>query len=290
VMMAISAVVLAATDPFGASGTTQAASPGQPVRNSSSRALGRLVSAGDEAGVHFTGGGLLAVGVVDGGSLPAEAKLRGRVTDEAGKPLGHVRYRISAVEEWGNGQWKLSPPNKGLVFSGRPSVPTDGEGRFGLEFPGKVRYDLQFDRDGYAPVFLYQVGPEAGELHVIMKEGVAVRGAIVRRDAKRRSDESRLVVKLRFPSRDIWFETSTHVDAEGRFEFPHVSPATAAPGWKEPAQWQIVCLGKVLRIDVVEGKPLDVRLEISEKDVERDYRERGGRPQSTSRPGFTSAW
>jgi len=200
------------------------------------------------------------------------------VTDQAGTPLGQVRWRISAVEKWQDGQWTL-PPLTYLPRSDQPEFVTDSEGRFELKFPEKARYDVQFDKDGYAPVFVYQVGSDAGELHVVMKEGVPVRGSIVRMDGARLTGKAPLVVKLQFPSRDVWFATSTHVDAQGRFEFPHVSPPTKAPFWKEPAQWQIVCLGKVVRIDVAEGKPVDVRIEISQADIERNYQwERLGKP------------
>jgi hypothetical protein len=200
----------------------------------------------------------------------------GRVTDQAGTPLGQVRWRISAVEKWQDGQWTL-PPLTYLPRSDQPEFVTDSEGRFELKFPEKARYDLQFDKDGYAPVFLYQVGSDAGELHVVMKEGVAVRGSIVRMDGTRLTGTAPLVVKLRFPSRDVWFQTSTHVDAQGWFEFPHVSPPAKAPFWKETPQWQIVCLGKGVRIDVVEGKPVDVRVEISQADIERDFQWEGMR-------------
>ena len=217
--------------------------------------------------------------------VPSESSVKpvpnvvvGRVTDQAGTPLGQVRWRISAVEKWQDGQWTL-PSLTYLPRSDQPEFVTDSEGRFELKFPEKARYDLQFDKDGYAPVFLYQVGSDAGELHVVMKEGVAVRGSIVGMDGSPLTGKAQLVVKLRYPSRDVWFQTSTHVDAQGRFEFPHVSPPTKAPFWKDPAQWQIVCLGKVVPIDVAEGKPVDVRIEISQADIEGNNQwERLGKP------------
>lgn len=207
---------------------------------------------------------------------PAPNSVVGRVTDQTGKPIGNVRWRISAVEEWRDGQWELYPPKAGIIVTGPPASVTDAEGRFALTFPDKARYDLQFDKEGFAPVFLYQVELEARELQVIMEKGVPVRGSIVRADGTPLTGKTPLVVKLQFPSRDVWFATSTHVDAQGRFEFPHVSPPAKAPFWKEATQWQIVCLSKVVRIDVAEGKPAEVRIEISQADIERDYRERGG--------------
>jgi hypothetical protein len=56
---------------------------------------------------------------------PKPAAITGQVTDQNGKPLANVRWRISAIEAWRDGQWELTH-NLGEPNGG------DRTGRFGM--------------------------------------------------------------------------------------------------------------------------------------------------------------
>ncbi len=191
----------------------------------------------------------------------------GIVTDESGEPLSGVSWWISAFEEWRDGRWENV-----LRTGWTGKHTTDEDGRFEVTFNNKVRYDLQFDKWGYAPAFLFQISPysplrllsrgrSAGrtgtdfpELRVRMKKGVLVRGQ-VRIEGKNRPDFSGINVVLRLPnSRGLWFKKTTLVDHEGKFRF-YASPPPTPPG--PTSKWQLVCAGEVVMLDVDENTPVD---------------------------------
>lgn len=207
---------------------------------------------------------------VIGAALPAVPALTaqtatgtrvGRVVDQAGNLIENVRWRIGAVEDWRDGRWALTH------YSGVPrEYFTDGEGRFELPFHGRQRFDLQFDRSGFGPVFLYRVAQEASELRVVMKAGILVRGTVVCSDEN--LFRERVLVELRLPGRDFWFQQKTLTDADGHFEF-YASTPPLEPGRAAPSRWQIVCAGKVVLIDVTDAEPVDVQIELSVKAQEQ---------------------
>jgi hypothetical protein len=182
------------------------------------------------------------------------ATVTGKVIDEAGKPLGGVTWEISGIEQWDGGEWTI------VFTTGRSLAKTTGEdGKFEIAFLGKVRYDLQFDKYGYGPAFLYQVSPETPEVQVVMKEGSLVQGVVTRSDNGQPCREATIVV-MRLPNpRGTWFKKSTLVDHDGRFKFfasPPSNPPMPHP-LENPIKWQVICAGEVISIDVVEGKPVD---------------------------------
>jgi hypothetical protein len=195
---------------------------------------------------------------------PKPVQVHGVVTDEAGKPLDGVTWRTSGIEEWRDGRWKLAfftPPAQEHT--------TADDGRFTLEFPTTCRFDLQFDKWGYGPVFVYQVGPDSPEIQVKMRKGVLVQGR-VRRTDKHVFDLGPTMVAVKLPNRrGVWYQKTTPVDHEGKFRFyvcpPPLPPDDdVAPKWPpvpprpdRPILWQIVCAGEVVQIDVEEGKPID---------------------------------
>ncbi len=179
------------------------------------------------------------------------ATVSGIVTDEAGKPLSGVSWWISAFEEWRDGEWEV------VYRTGDTRKhTTDENGRFEVTFYGKVRYDLQFDQWSYGPAFLFQIGSDSPELKVKMKKGVLVTGEIEIK-GKNRPDFDGINVVLRLPNpRGLWFKRTTLVDYTGTFRF-FASPSPAIPGHVEVPQWQLLCAGEVVMLDVDENKPPD---------------------------------
>jgi len=198
------------------------------------------------------------------------ATVSGKVTDEAGTPLGGVRWQISAIEEWHEGGWEI------VFYTGDPPVNITGDdGRFEVTFHGKVRYDLQFDKWGFGPAFLYQVSAESPELHVVMKKGSLVQGRVTRSSTKGPCNEATMV-ELRLPNpRGVWYKKSTLVGPDGDFRFfacpPPQPPMDCKTQCKQqPIKWQVVCAGEMVQIDVAEGKPVDeVLFEIDVKATTR---------------------
>ena len=198
--------------------------------------------------------GVTAIILALAGACAAAEKagtVSGIVTDELGKPLSGVTWWISAFEEWRDGQWQI------VHYSGETRKHTTGEdGRFEVTFYGNGKYDLQFDKWGYGPAFLFQVGSDSSELLVEMKKGVLVTGE-VKIEGKSRPDFSGISVVLHLPNpRGLWYKRTTLLDHTGTFQF-HATPSPEIPGFPERPQWQLVCAGEVVKLDVTEDAPVD---------------------------------
>jgi hypothetical protein len=178
----------------------------------------------------------------------------GQVTDQSGKPLANVRWRVSAVEEWRDGQWEL------IHNLGDPQWAfTDTEGRFTLTFQGKQRFDLQFASGEFAPVFVYEVSPETRDLKVAMKPGIPIRGTVIAPDSNRIPGHVR--VELLLPCRDVWYQQETITDADGHFTF-YACPPPTEPNKAIPSKWQISCAGTVFPFAVEQAKSIGMSLQV----------------------------
>lgn len=192
-------------------------------------------------------------------------KVFGRVTDEAGKPLAGVKWCISGIEELRNGHWVV------VHRLGRAREHITGEdGRFVLTFRENVRYDLQFDRAGFAPVFLYQISATSPQVNVVMKTGIPICGSVARLvNASPEPVTGKTMVELRLPNpRGLWYSRGVFV-VQGNFrcfaspppqpptEFRLTCNGKARRYRPEPAKWQVVFAGEIVEIDVEEGKHVD---------------------------------
>jgi len=170
----------------------------------------------------------------------------GVVTDEEGKPLAEVNYRISGVWSFRNGLW-------GLRTGIAPELTTDRKGRFVLQFfESNIKYDLQFDKAGYAPSFLYDISPDSEELKVVMKRGVRFCGTVTRLVDGERKPVNSTTVTLRLPAESSWYQKRTLTDLDGEYVF-RVSP----PPPPRRRKWQVVFADEIVEIDVEEGKPIE---------------------------------
>ena len=180
----------------------------------------------------------------------AESSIWGQVTDENGKPLDKVTWRISAIEEQREGKWTL------VMYSGMPREGTTGSnGCFVIPFDGPRRYDLQFHKWGFAPAFLFEVAADSPENKVTLKRGESIHGIVSRRvDGNLRPVAMETVV-LRLPSRDFWYQERVFTDMAGRFEFRACAPPSEPSGQEH--KWQVVLADQIVEIDVRDGKPVD---------------------------------
>jgi hypothetical protein len=180
------------------------------------------------------------------------AAITGQVTDQNKKPLANVRWRISAIEEWRDGQWEL------IHNLGWPQwSATDADGRFTLTFQGKQRFDLQFEGGECAPGFVYEVSPETQDLNVVLKPGIPLRGTVIASNSSRIPGNVR--VELQLPCRDVWYQQENITDADGHFTFYVCAPPTE-PNKALPAKWQISCAGTVIPFDVTSEKSIAMKL------------------------------
>jgi hypothetical protein len=185
---------------------------------------------------------------------PKSDSLVGQVTDQSGKPLANVSWRVSAVEEWRDGQWEL------IHNLGDPQWAfTDTEGRFTLTFQGRQRFDLQFASGEFAPVFVYEVSPETRDLKVAMKPGIPIRGTVIAPDSNRIPGHVR--VELLLPCRDVWYQQETITDADGHFTF-YACPPPTEPNKAIPSKWQISCAGTVFPFAVEQAKSIGMSLQV----------------------------
>jgi hypothetical protein len=104
------------------------------------------------------------------------ATVAGVVTDEDGNPLEGVRVQLCGIETLRDGVWER------VRRRGRmPWWPTDKQGRFKIEFgEPNIRYDFWFEKQGFAPAFLYGISAESDELKVVLRKGVTVTGRVTR--------------------------------------------------------------------------------------------------------------
>jgi len=202
-------------------------------------------------------------------------KVTGRVIDEEGKPLAGVQWRISGIEELHEGNWIV------VQKSGWPQEHVTGaDGCFVVTFQENVRYDLQFDKWGYGPVFLYQISASSPEINVVMKKGVPIRGSVTRLvDGIRKPVSGAPMIELRLPNpRGFCYSKKVYMDHQGKFEFfasvpPQPPPRSLFTSKGEvcyprlqPDKWQVVFAGEIVEIDVEEGKQVDeIHFEIQVK-------------------------
>jgi len=204
-----------------------------------------------------------------------EASVNGRLIDEEGKPLSAVKWLISGIEELHDGHWMV------VQRSGIPREHITGEdGRFTLEFRENLRYDLQFDKWGFGPAFVYQISQETPEINVVMKKGIPIRGSVTRlANGIQEPVTGTQMVELRLPNpRGSWYLKRIFTDHEGKFKC-FASPPPQLPidsrlaceseefrQMLQSPKWQVVCAGEIVVVDVEEGKQIEeVHFEIQVK-------------------------
>lgn len=167
------------------------------------------------------------------------ATVAGTVTDAKGAPLEGVTVQVSGMEQFRSGAWNR------LIRSGiMPSYMTGKAGRFVLPFyEADIRYDLWFDKRGFAPTFLYGISTRPQELKVVMKRGTPVAGIVTRLIKERRKPVSGTMVELRLPTEDLCYQQRAFTDHKGRYTF-RISPPP------KDKKWQVVFAGEVAELNV----------------------------------------
>ena len=127
---------------------------------------------------------------------------------------------------------------------GFPTWETDPQGRFTLPSDRGAAYDLQFELDGMAPVFLNRV-PVGTMLEVTMRPGLDVGGQVVVEGLRGGGVRVGL---LRPNERGTWIERSVETGPDGRFEFP---------GVLGDEDWFLTLGGAPLPVDLTVDEPQD---------------------------------
>jgi hypothetical protein len=189
--------------------------------------------------------GIIAFVVLCAQAADPAAAVRGVVRDEGGTPLAEVKVQLCGLETLHDGTW-----TRELRLGLMRSYATDKKGCFVLPFhePG-MRYDLYFEKIGFAPAFLYAISSSSPELSVVMKRGIAVTGTVKRPTDGKLEPVSGATVELRLPYVDLWYQQRAFTANDGRYTF-RVTPPPAG------RTWQVVFAGKVVQLEVQEGKPV----------------------------------
>ena len=173
------------------------------------------------------------------------ATVRGLVTDERGGALKDVTVQVFGMEEFRNGAWVRSM-KLGLM----PSYSTDKDGRFALPFPRRdIRYDVWFDRLGFAPTFLYAISAESQAMEVVMKRGTPVTGTVTRLVKGRQEPVFGAMVELRLTTWDMGYRQRTITGPKGRYTL-RVSPPPS------DKKWRVVFLDEAVELDVKDEEPV----------------------------------
>jgi hypothetical protein len=171
------------------------------------------------------------------------ATIRGTVKDQAGKPQAKIKVQVCGMEKFSDGAW-----TRELKTGLMPSFTTDKEGRLAIPLHrADIAYDLYFDKPGLAPAFLYRISGSSGELSVVLKRGLTVSGKVTRSSGGKVESVAGASVELRLPYVDLWYQRRTVTDREGRYSFQVTPPP-------EGRKWQVVFEGKVIQLEVKEGK------------------------------------
>jgi hypothetical protein len=196
------------------------------------------------------------------------ATVRGLVTDEKGTPLEGVTVQVSGMEKFRDGAW-----HREIRLGRMPSYTTDKEGRFVLPFyEADIRYDLWFDKYGFAPTFLFGISAESQELKVLMSRGTLLSGTITRLVNGRQEPVVGTMMELRLlPAEDLWYQRRTTTDNNGRYMF-RVSPLP------REKKWQLVLVGEVVKLDVRQDEPVPV----VDFEVKVTAKKRPGQPRHQS--------
>ena len=188
------------------------------------------------------------------------AAVAGVVTDEVGKPLEGVKVQLCGMETLQDGVWKRECRDGWM-----PWWTTDKKGRFAIEFgEPHIRYDLWFEKRGFAPTFMYGISGKSGELKVVLRKGVIVTGTVARlMEAGGEKPVEVAQVVLSGPSTDLMYRQESLTDHEGRYRFR----ASRAP---EGKKWSVVFLNERVDLDIgdkdpVAGPDFVVTIEVREK-------------------------
>ena len=144
----------------------------------------------------------------------AKQPIQGLVQDEKGNALEGVRWRISGQEEFINGNWQRIL-QLGLVDWNL----TDKNGQFLISIPQRTRYDIQLEKLGFAPQFLYRISSNPSKITVVMSKGIPISGTITTNIDGKLEPVQGTTVDLKLPSEDLWYQTQTHTDQYGKYSF-----------------------------------------------------------------------
>ena len=187
---------------------------------------------------------ILALAGLADGAAPV-ATVAGLVTDEGGRALGGVTVQVFGMEELREGGWV-----RVMKLGDMPSYLTDKNGRFALPFHRKdIRYDVWFDRLGFAPTFLYGISAESREIKVVMKRGILLSGTVTRLVNGQKEPVSATMVELRIHTWDLGYRQRAITDSKGRYTLRVCLP----PG---QSKCIVVFAGEAVQVHVEEGEPL----------------------------------
>lgn len=193
---------------------------------------------------------LLAFALVASAVIAANGIISGKITDAKEEPLADVRIQIMGLEKLHEGKWTRE---RRLGMMATFMSQKDGQ----FEIPLKeadVRYDLCFDKDGFASAFLSEVSAESPSLAVALQRGTTVVGHVMRPGGKPPGPVPLAPVvgakvQLQLPGPDFWYQKSAVTDSEGKYTFQVAEPP---PGRK----WQVEFDGKRHSFTVKNSEPV----------------------------------
>ncbi|MFB3895951.1 MAG: carboxypeptidase-like regulatory domain-containing protein [bacterium] len=169
----------------------------------------------------------------------------GIITDENKVPLEGVKIQICGLEKLHGNNW-VREHRLGIM----PAYYSDSQGRFLIPYSeSDLRYDIYFDKIGYAPTFLYALSPDSTNLNVVMKKGVALTGTVMRLVNGKPVPVAGAMVELQLPSEDLWYQEKAITDNQGKYTFQVTPPP-------KPKKWQVSFLGETVQVEVKGNEPV----------------------------------
>jgi len=175
----------------------------------------------------------------------SHATVPGVVTDEEGKASEGVRVQLCAMEKLHDGVWVRE-----YRLGEMPWWTTDKQGRFVIEFrEPDMRYDLWFEKGGFAPAFLYGISAKSEDLKVVLKRGVLIAGTVTRLVRGGETPVEGVDVVLAGPGTDLMYRQESATDHKGQYTFR----AAPAPLGKK---WSVVLLNESIELEVGDQDPV----------------------------------
>jgi hypothetical protein len=146
--------------------------------------------------------------------------ISGTITDAKGSPLTDVRIQIMGLEKLHDGKWVRE-----MRLGDMAVFKSQKDGRFEIPLAEPdVRYDLCFDKDGFAPAFLSEVSVESSPLSVVLERGTTVTGHVIHIVDMTPQPVAGAKVELQLPGPDFWYQKSATTDSNGTYSFRVTEP------------------------------------------------------------------
>jgi uncharacterized GH25 family protein/peroxiredoxin len=172
----------------------------------------------------------------------SEKIIAGVAVDEDGSPVANVPVGVCCIKrKRDDGRFSWSYSN----YSTLSSI-TDEKGRFAIELEEDAEYNLRFSPDNQSALIVYDIPAGKKDLKVILDEGGAITGRLVRMEKGEKVTIANVEVKLEQEDRASYThlgfdrDRTAVTDSQGRFKFEHIQTKIRPSDSRYTKEWEYV--------------------------------------------------